>query len=52
LFVVGGGVSRRADKFLSMLEIETPIVPARFQNDSGIAGAAYLASEAEAARTL
>jgi polyphosphate glucokinase len=52
LFVVGGGVSRRADKFLSMLELETPIVPARFQNDSGIAGAAYLASEAEAARAL
>ncbi len=52
LFVVGGGVSRRADKFLPMLELETPIVPARFQNDSGIAGAAYLASEAEATRTL
>jgi polyphosphate glucokinase len=51
LFVVGGGVSRRADKFLPMVEIATPIVPARFQNEAGIAGAAYLASEAETART-
>jgi polyphosphate glucokinase len=45
LFVVGGGVSRRADKFLPLLRLETPIVPARFQNEAGIAGAAYLASE-------
>ncbi|HET9061408.1 MAG TPA: ROK family protein, partial [Acidimicrobiales bacterium] len=45
LFVVGGGVSRRADKFLPLLRLETPIIPARFQNEAGIAGAAYLASE-------
>ena len=45
LFVVGGGVSRRADRFLPLLALETPIVPAKFQNEAGIAGAAYLASE-------
>jgi polyphosphate glucokinase len=45
LFVVGGGVSRRAEKFLPLLTLETPIVPAKFQNEAGIAGAAYLASE-------
>jgi polyphosphate glucokinase len=45
LFVVGGGVSRRADKFLPLLVLETPIVPAKLQNEAGIAGAAYLASE-------
>jgi polyphosphate glucokinase len=45
LFVVGGGVSRRAEKFLPFLTLETPIVPAKFQNEAGIAGAAYLASE-------
>jgi polyphosphate glucokinase len=50
LFVIGGGVSRRAEKFLPMLELQTPIVPAKFQNDAGIAGAAYLAFEAEADR--
>jgi polyphosphate glucokinase len=45
LFVVGGGVSRRAEKFLPLLSLSTPIVPAKFQNEAGIAGAAYLASE-------
>lgn len=45
LFVVGGGVSRRADKFLPLLTLSTPIVPARFQNEAGIVGAAYLSSE-------
>lgn len=45
LFVVGGGVSRRAEKFLPLLTLETPIVPAKFQNEAGIAGAAYLSSE-------
>jgi polyphosphate glucokinase len=44
LFVVGGGVSRRAEKFLPLLSLHTPIVPARFLNEAGIAGAAYLAS--------
>jgi polyphosphate glucokinase len=44
LFVVGGGVSRRAEKFLPLLNLSTPIVPAHFQNEAGIAGAAYLAS--------
>jgi polyphosphate glucokinase len=45
LFVVGGGVSRRAEKFLPLLGLETPIVPAKLQNEAGIAGVAYLASE-------
>jgi polyphosphate glucokinase len=45
LFVVGGGVSRRADKFLPLLSLEAPIVPAKLQNEAGITGAAYLASE-------
>ena len=51
LFVVGGGVSRRAEKFLPLLVLETPIVPARFQNEAGIAGAAYMASESASAAT-
>jgi polyphosphate glucokinase len=46
LFVVGGGVSRRADKFLPLLSLETPIVPAKLQNEAGITGAAYLVSQA------
>jgi polyphosphate glucokinase len=45
LFVVGGGVSKHADKFLPLLEIETPIVPAKLRNTAGIVGAAVLAAE-------
>ncbi len=45
LFVVGGGVSRRAEKFVPLLSLDTPIIPAKFQNEAGIAGAAYLASD-------
>lgn len=47
LFVVGGGVSRRADKFLPLLKLEAHIVPASFQNEAGIIGAAYLAARPE-----
>ncbi|MCH8612741.1 polyphosphate--glucose phosphotransferase [Arsenicicoccus dermatophilus] len=46
LFVVGGGVSKKADKFLPLLDIRTPIVPAALRNSAGIVGAAVLASEA------
>ena len=46
LIVVGGGVSKKADKFLPLLEIRTEIVPARLQNAAGIVGAARLAHEA------
>lgn len=43
LFVVGGGVSKKADKFLPQLKLRTPIVPATLQNRAGIIGAAALA---------
>jgi polyphosphate glucokinase len=46
LFIVGGGVSRRSEKFLPMISLNTPIVPATLQNEAGIAGAAYLAAQA------
>src|SRR4051794_11901728 len=45
LFVVGGGVSKHADKYLPLLEIDTPIVPATLRTTAGIVGAAVLASE-------
>jgi polyphosphate glucokinase len=47
LIVLGGGVSKRADKFLHLIEIETEIVPAKLQNRAGIVGAALWAAEAE-----
>jgi polyphosphate glucokinase len=45
LFVVGGGVSKKADKYLPFLDLQTPIVPAKLRNDAGIIGAAILAIE-------
>lgn len=43
LIVVGGGVSRKAEKFLPLLDLRTEIIPARLQNRAGIVGAAWLA---------
>jgi polyphosphate glucokinase len=45
LIVVGGGVSRKAEKFLPLLHLRAPIVAAQLQNSAGIIGAAWLAVE-------
>ena len=45
LIVVGGGVSRKADKFLPLLKLKTEIVAAELLNTAGIVGAAWLASD-------
>ncbi len=45
LFVVGGGVSRKSEKFLPYLRLNTPIIPATLQNAAGIIGAAALAAD-------
>ncbi|WP_089099063.1 polyphosphate--glucose phosphotransferase [Streptomyces hyaluromycini] len=45
LFIIGGGVSRKADKFLPYIEgIKAEIVPAQLQNNAGIVGAAMRAA--------
>jgi polyphosphate glucokinase len=44
LIVVGGGVSRKADKFLPLLHLRAPIVAAQLANSAGIIGAAWLAT--------
>ena len=46
LFVVGGGISKDADKFLPHLKLRTPIIPAKLRNKAGIIGAAWLAADA------
>lgn len=51
LIVVGGGVSKKADKFLPLLHLRAPIVAAQLRNEAGIIGAAILAAEQLAART-
>ncbi len=43
LFIVGGGVSKNHEKFLPLLNLKTPIVPATTQHSAGIIGAASLA---------
>ena len=43
LFIIGGGVSRKADKFMPLLKCRTRVVPAALGNDAGIVGAALAA---------
>lgn len=40
LIVLGGGVSKKADRFLPYVKVRTPVVPAVLQNNAGIVGAA------------
>jgi polyphosphate glucokinase len=45
LFIMGGGISKKADKFIPYLTTKTEVivVPALMRNEAGIIGAAYLA---------
>jgi polyphosphate glucokinase len=45
LFVVGGGISKDADKWVPRLDLATPVRPAQLLNDAGIVGAAIAAVE-------
>jgi polyphosphate glucokinase len=45
LFIVGGGVSKYAEEFLPLLEIDTEIIPAALLNNAGAVGAALYATE-------
>jgi polyphosphate glucokinase len=45
LFVVGGGVSKDAKKWVPLLELKTPVKPAELLNNAGIVGAAMAAVE-------
>ena len=47
LIIVGGGVSKQADKFLPLLDLRTPIVPATLLNEAGIIGAAWHAKHSQ-----
>ncbi len=42
LIIIGGGVSKRHDKFFDRLHTRTPLVPAELRNDAGIVGAGLL----------
>ncbi|HJE52336.1 MAG TPA: ROK family protein [Tessaracoccus flavescens] len=45
LFVVGGGVSKDWDEFGDLLDLKTPIIPAKLRNKAGIIGAALAAKD-------
>lgn len=45
LIIIGGGLSKNADKFLPYLTLRTKIMPAQFLNNAGIVGAAVFASQ-------
>ena len=47
LFVVGGGVSKKPEKFMPLVECRTPLVAATLANSAGIIGAAKLATDAQ-----
>jgi polyphosphate glucokinase len=48
LFIIGGGVSKKSDKFFPLIDIKTPLVPATLLNNAGIIGAAVTAQLAAA----
>ena len=43
--ILGGGVSKKHDKFIGFLENHPEIVPAVLRNQAGIVGAAMAAQE-------
>ena len=45
LFIVGGGVSKKHEKFLPLLTVGCEVVPATLRNEAGIIGAAMAAAE-------
>jgi polyphosphate glucokinase len=44
LIILGGGVSKKADRFLPLLTVNTEVLPAQLQNEAGIIGAAMAAA--------
>ena len=45
LIILGGGVSKKPERFLPHLDVRAPILPAQLANQAGIVGAALRAAE-------
>lgn len=45
LIIIGGGASKKIDKFKGELTVDIPIIPAENKNEAGIIGAAMAAAE-------
>jgi polyphosphate glucokinase len=46
LIIIGGGASKKAEKFLPLIDVRPQVVPATLQNEAGIVGAALAAADA------
>ncbi len=45
LFIIGGGISKKSDKFLPDVSVGAPVVPAELLNNAGIVGAAMVVAD-------
>jgi polyphosphate glucokinase len=45
LFIIGGGISKKADKWLPLLKTQAALAPAELLNEAGIVGAAMAVQE-------
>jgi polyphosphate glucokinase len=52
VIIIGGGISKKSDKFLPRVEVEAEVVPAKMQNEAGIIGAAMFAPAVHGAGTM
>ncbi len=50
VFILGGGASKKIDKFMDVLDVHAEIVPAELENEAGIVGAAISAEALAAAQ--
>ena len=48
LIIIGGGVSKKHQKFLRYLTVDAEVVPAQLRNQAGIIGAAAAAASSAA----
>jgi polyphosphate glucokinase len=49
LIILGGGISRKADRFVPLLDVRPPVIPAALRNQAGIIGAAVRGHQLPAA---
>lgn len=47
LFIVGGGISKKSDKYLEGIKVRTKVMPAKLLNNAGIIGAAVYARKSD-----
>lgn len=45
VFILGGGISKDAEKFMPYIQVKAKVIPALLQNQAGIVGAAYYAKQ-------